>query len=218
MNNRDSVKISNLESLKRRYNLDVLDCISFETTDTEKSVILKASLQVLGTISQQSNDLSTILFPSGMSFEWNSNSIPSGYLEENGAAVSRTTFADLFAAIGTMFGSGDGSTTFNLPNSKGKVVVGLDSADTAFDLLGEIGGAQTHTLTDSQVPPTAIKWDHPNAAVLSGANGGYPENGIFPAYGWTNSTGRAYTFTVKGGGTAHNNIQPYIIKRRIIKY
>ena len=205
MNNRDSVKISNLESLKRRYNLDVLDCISFETTDTEKSVILKASLQVLGTISQQSNDLSTILFPSGMSFEWNSNSIPSGYLEENGAAVSRTTYAGLFAAIETTFGSGDGSTTFNLPNSKGKVVVGLDSADTAFDSFTDTGGSkylQSHTHNLDSI-------NHPWASLASSSIRISADDG---------TTRSGMQSTLSSGTGDSGNLQPYVVKRRIIKY
>jgi len=55
-------------------------------------------------------------------------SAPSGYLKANGAAVSRTTYADLFAAIGTTFGSGDGSTTFNLPDLRGEFVRGWDDS------------------------------------------------------------------------------------------
>ena len=51
---------------------------------------------------------------------------PSGWLKANGAAVSRTTYADLFAAIGTTFGAGDGRTTFNLPDLRGEFVRGLD--------------------------------------------------------------------------------------------
>ena len=51
---------------------------------------------------------------------------PSGWLKANGAAVSRTTYADLFAAIGTTFGAGDGQTTFNLPDLRGEFVRGLD--------------------------------------------------------------------------------------------
>lgn len=52
----------------------------------------------------------------GMIFAFAGNTIPSGYLACNGAAISRTTYADLFAVIGITYGSGDGSTTFNLPN------------------------------------------------------------------------------------------------------
>jgi phage-related tail fiber protein len=55
-------------------------------------------------------------------------SAPSGYLKANGDAVSRTTYADLFAAIGTTFGSGDGSTTFNLPDLRGEFVRGWDDS------------------------------------------------------------------------------------------
>ena len=50
------------------------------------------------------------------------HSVPDGWLECNGAAVSRTTYADLFKVIGTKYGAGDGSTTFNLPDMNGRVL------------------------------------------------------------------------------------------------
>lgn len=79
-------------------------------------------------------------------------SAPTGHLLCDGSAVSRTTYSTLFGVIGTAYGVGDNSTTFNLPNLKGKVPVGRDSADTAFDVLGETGGAKTHTLLAAEMP------------------------------------------------------------------
>ena len=64
--------------------------------------------------------------PIGFSLLWNSTTIPTGFLKENGAAISRTTYAALFAIIGTTYGVGDGSTTFNLPDSRGEFFRGLD--------------------------------------------------------------------------------------------
>ncbi len=60
----------------------------------------------------------------GLIIPWTDTSVPTGYLECNGAAVSRSTYADLFAIIGTTYGSGDGSTTFGLPDLQDDVVVG----------------------------------------------------------------------------------------------
>lgn len=77
---------------------------------------------------------------------------PTGWLLCDGAAVSRTTYANLFAAIGTAFGAGDGSATFNLPNLKGRVIVGLDSGQTEFDTRGETGGEKTVTLALANMP------------------------------------------------------------------
>lgn len=57
---------------------------------------------------------------------WPTSSAPAGWLKANGAAVSRTTYAALFAIIGTTYGAGDGSTTFNLPDLRGEFVRGLD--------------------------------------------------------------------------------------------
>lgn len=76
----------------------------------------------------------------------------SNWLLCQGQAVSRSTYSGLFGIIGTTYGAGDGSTTFNLPNMQGRVPVGLDSGQTEFDVLGETGGAKTHTLTEAQMP------------------------------------------------------------------
>jgi microcystin-dependent protein len=69
------------------------------------------------------------------------NSAPSGFLKANGAAVSRTTYANLFAAIGTLYGAGDGTTTFNLPDLRGEFVRGLDDG-RGVDTGRAIGSAQ----------------------------------------------------------------------------
>ncbi|MFR8269346.1 MAG: tail fiber protein, partial [Oscillospiraceae bacterium] len=76
--------------------------------------------------------------------------IPGGYLPCDGRAVSRTTYANLFKVIGTTYGSGDGSTTFNVPNLNGKISVGKSSGD--FASLGSTGGSISNTLTMDNIP------------------------------------------------------------------
>lgn len=75
------------------------------------------------------------------------NNIPSGYLPCNGGAISRTTYADLFAVIGTTYGAGDGSTTFNLPNLTDKFIQGSDTAGTvkSAGLPNIVGGVSVIT-------------------------------------------------------------------------
>jgi microcystin-dependent protein len=90
--------------------------------------------------------------PSGSITQFAGSTAPTGWLSCDGASVSRTTYAALFAIIGTTYGAGDGSTTFGLPNMKGRIPVGFDSAQTEFDALGETGGAKTHTLTSAEMP------------------------------------------------------------------
>ncbi|MBT7541553.1 MAG: tail fiber protein, partial [Gammaproteobacteria bacterium] len=76
--------------------------------------------------------------PSGAVSMWAGSTAPSGWLECDGAAVSRTTYSDLFAAVGTRYGVGDGSTTFNLPNPIDKLAMGIASgtSPTATTLAG----------------------------------------------------------------------------------
>lgn len=68
---------------------------------------------------------------------WSTTSAPSGWFLCDGSAISRTTYSELFAIIGTTYGTGDGSTTFNIPNLKGRAIVGKDASQTEFDVLGE---------------------------------------------------------------------------------
>ena len=72
-----------------------------------------------------------------------------GWLLADGSAVSRSVYARLFEAIGVSYGAGDGTTTFNLPNAKGRMFVGKDATDAAFDILGETGGSKTSTAPHS---------------------------------------------------------------------
>ena len=81
--------------------------------------------------------------PAGSIMAWGTDTPPSNWLICNGAAVSRTTYASLFAAIGVSYGVGDGATTFNLPDFRGKVPVGKDATQAEFDTIAETGGSKT---------------------------------------------------------------------------
>lgn len=78
------------------------------------------------TKTQADNRYLALAVPSGAVFHFAMTTAPAGYLVCNGAAVSRTAFAALFAAIGTLYGTGDGSTTFNLPDLRGEFIRGAD--------------------------------------------------------------------------------------------
>ena len=86
------------------------------------------------------------------------SSIPTGYLACNGAAVSRTTYADLFAAIGTTYGVGDGSTTFNLPNLAGRTIVGdCDAAGEEVLTISAVDDPDDNVAVNSSELTTGIK-------------------------------------------------------------
>lgn len=88
--------------------------------------------------------------PAGSIIQWGGSTAPVNWLLCDGAAVSRTTYASLFAAVGTSYGTGDGTTTFNLPDLRGRVPVGKNGG--SFGTLGATGGAETVTLTEAQMP------------------------------------------------------------------
>lgn len=87
--------------------------------------------------------------PTGAITMWGTTTAPTSWLICDGSAVSRTTYSALFAVIGTSFGVGDGSTTFNIPNFKSKFPIGLNASDSSIDTIGETGGVTTHTHTVS---------------------------------------------------------------------
>ncbi len=152
---------------------------------------------------------------------------PSGWLLCDGSAVSRTTYADLFAGIGTTYGSGDGSTTFNLPDMRGRVAMGAGTGTgggasgngkpTGGSALsarspGDWGGAQTHTLTIAEMPSHS----HGTSAGDGFANS--PGNTKFALASNAGCNNTTCTTAAVGGGQAHNNIQPFVVLNHIVKY
>lgn len=86
--------------------------------------------------------------PAGIIMPFAGTVAPQGCLFCDGSAVSRTTYAALFAVIGTTYGEGDGETTFNVPDLSGRVVIGVSNSHA----LGTTGGSETVTLTADQLP------------------------------------------------------------------
>jgi microcystin-dependent protein len=103
----------------------------------------------------------------GFILQYAGTTAPAGWLLCDGSAVSRTTYAGLFAVIGTSYGAGNGSTTFNLPNLKSKIPAGYYASDADFNLMGKTGGAKTQTLTAAQLPA-----HNHGVGSLSAASGG----------------------------------------------
>ena len=89
--------------------------------------------------------------PIGCGMDWFTDTAPDNWMLCQGQAISRTIYAQLFAIIGTTYGSGDGTTTFNLPDFKGKTGVGK-STSGIFNTLGNTVGTETNTLTIEQLP------------------------------------------------------------------
>jgi microcystin-dependent protein len=132
----------------------------------------------------------------------------------DGTVASRTTYATLFALIGTTYGNGDGFSSFGLPDFRGRVVVARDSGDTDFNTLGETGGAKTHTLTESEIPSHthAISANQSATTTATGS-----QNRLTALSAGTTGNDDA-TSAATGGNGAHNNVQPYFVLNYIIKF
>lgn len=164
------------------------------------------------------NNLNQIINLTGFIQMFAGNTAPTGWLMCDGSAISRTTYSDLFTVIGTTYGSGDGSTTFNLPDLRGRVGVGYKNSDTAFDTLGETGGEKNHTLTVSEIPNFTLNVNVGETAypVVNSAYSGATGWGAFNQ-GSASTTGAPLVVKNTNGGQAHNILQPYIVINYIIK-
>lgn len=183
--------------------------------------------------------------PSGMLGMWPTASAPTGYLLCNGSAVSRSTYAALFAVVGTTFGSGDGSTTFNLPDYRNRFPVG---AGTTYSANSTGGSADAIAVSHTHTGTTDSNGAHQHLVVASVGNTGAPGPGTGPtvdasnsvsAFGWSansesyilagtsgpnaglsNSAGaHTHTFTTGSAGSSgtNANLPPYLGIYFIIK-
>lgn len=139
---------------------------------------------------------------------------PAGYLLCDGSAVSRTTYADLFAAISTQFGVGNGSTTFNVPNLKGRFIAGIDTGQTEFNTRGKTGGAKTHQHTVlSLIAAIWVGfWKTRSGSSWTATNTG----GLSAPAGSASSTTSGAA--VEGSVDAASSLPPYIALHGIIRF
>lgn len=182
-----------------------------------------------------SNISANHITPVGTVNSFAGSTAPTGWLLCYGQAISRKDYKDLFAIIGTTYGVGDSSTTFNLPDCRGRVAAGKDNmggssanrltapATTGSidgDVLGQTGGEEAHAQTLAEM---AV---HNHASVAPAA--GF-DNNVVVGGSWASPAGlvqgsnafrvvTAPRTSAEGSGTAHNNVQPTIIFNKIIKF
>ena len=148
--------------------------------------------------------------------------VPAGWLLCDGREVSRTNFAALFGAIGETYGVGDTTTTFNLPDGRGRALMGKDNmgglsanvvTDAQADVLGGTLGDEEVTLTTNELPSHSHSF---NDQYIDGDAGGAAQG---PATQNSTSTlaVNASTTGFTGGGLPHNNVQPTITLNLIVK-
>jgi microcystin-dependent protein len=225
----DGTSVYNVDQSESTFStLEVTGAATFDSTVTVSgAATFKNNVSVSGNVVAAefygggSNLTGIVTIPTGAILPYAGGSAPSGHLLCYGQAISRSTYSDLFSAIGTTYGVGDGSSTFNIPDLRGRVVAGQDdmggssanrltdqSGGVNGDVLGDTGGAETHTLTVSELAA------HTHSTYeLWNQHAGNPQSP--PPYEVQDTSGG--TTGSAGGDSAHNNVQPTIILNYIIK-
>ncbi len=149
--------------------------------------------------------------PLGAVMPFAGTAAPDGWLACDGSAVSRTTYAGLFAVMGTGYGAGNGTTTFNLPDLRERVPVGTGAGRAR----AATGGAATVTLTTAQLPA------HDHGSAGNHSHGLSNIGGVFVTAGgavaalanavatWVTDSGGAHTHSSVGSGSSHENMPPF---------
>lgn len=163
--------------------------------------------------------------PIGSIQAYGGTTAPNGWLICDGSAVSRTDYKELFQAIGISFGEGDGDTTFNIPDLRGRITIGngLGTASDAVNrIIGQTGGNEKVTLSVNQLPSHVHKF---NRQQWYGSDT-QTTTSTGSIYSWKTTTGGSTFYGYQGGndqygptggGQAHDNMQPYVTTNYIIK-
>ncbi len=137
---------------------------------------------------------------------------PEGWLICDGSAISRSTFSVLFTAISTTYGVGDNSTTFNLPDGVGRVLIGAGTgAGLTLRARGDESGSETHTLTRDEMPNHTHGTTNGSIVVNSAAGTEYVTTA------GNKGTIVAVSGVSSGADGAHENMQPFFVANWIIK-
>ena len=164
--------------------------------------------------------------PTATIVPWSSASVPSGFLECDGTAVSRSTYATLFGIVGTTYGAGDGSTTFNTPNLADNVPVGKSGtkalastggANTATS-TGNVGGSTANaTLSTAQLASHSHSFTGQSSQPGGGVYTGRYNNITVNTSSTGSGSGHSHNMSATFSGDATSVIQPYLTLIYIIK-
>lgn len=181
------------------------------------------------------------VMPTGAVLMYGASVAPTGFLPCDGGFYSRTTYATLFSVIGTTWGVGDGLTTFNVPDMRGRAPIGVGQGPGLTSrILAASGGEESHLLTTPEIPShTHVDAGHSHIATDSGhshlvgfilnAVGGGGSETVHPQAGeagnYASHSGTANVTIANGvaanrntgGGGVHNNMQPWAAINFIIK-
>jgi microcystin-dependent protein len=212
---------------------------------------MQANLQMAGykvvgsALGTLPDDLATVaqLPPVGSITDYAGATAPAGWLLCYGQEISRTTYAALFAILSTTYGAGNGTTTFNVPDCRGRVTAGKDNMGGTLasrlvtftggsldgKTLGASGGLDRHALTIAQLAAHDHGGDtgpgtphsHTYFRVGAGGSGSDVASGGDRTFSLSTTTGtesaHTHPITAQGSGAAHNNVQPTIIFNKIIR-
>ena len=168
-----------------------------------------------------------VLIPAGTIIMSAAVTEPGGWLDCNGRIFAKgtigSTYYDLFLAIGYTYSTvGISGEIFKIPDMRGRVGVGLGQGAGLTDRpLADISGAETHTLTEAQMPnhyhtSNASGGTGPGLAQFTGSNTVTTLDNLSVEI--SNTTTLALSIDSVGGGSPHNNMQPYVVLRYLIKY
>ena len=159
-----------------------------------------------------------VLIPAGTIIQSAAIDEPAGWLDCNGRVLSVVVYADLFNAIRYTYGGvySGSDLSFNIPDMRGRIGVGSGNGSGLLaKTLGTTGGAESHTLTVDEMPAH----DHggstgsTNAALI-----GSTTTASIAGHEVADNGSHSHTIPSQGGGSAHNNMQPYVVLRYLIKY
>lgn len=164
-----------------------------------------------GTVSEEFQaEVALFSVPTGTIMYSLTQNMGNGWLLCDGREVSRTTYAALYAEIGTRYGDGDASTTFNLPDGRGRSPIGAGAGTglTSRDINSVSVGEEDHVLTVDEIPSHSHQWDGPESRTEERGDGA---NMVWRRTDTTATTGET------GGDQGHNTIHPCLIAWMFVK-
>lgn len=150
------------------------------------------------------------------------SNVPNGYLLCDHSAVSRITYATLFTEIGVLHGAGDGTTTFNVPDSRKRVSAGYDTSDPSYNVVGQIGGTNSKTLAIANMPAhthnSGVGDDGISTFIYGGTTADIPGPATFNIAVTAGAPTTQSITSPTGGGTPIDVTNSYYVACKIIKY